>query len=146
MKKAVGLLAIVALASLWGCGGDTTQTPTPVTSFEDVGTDTTSFVAAVFCGKCGELKGSAVCCKEDVDVCEKCNLHKGSALCCKLPAELAGKDMCVKCGQVAGSELCCKEGAEICEKCSLQKGSPLCCKLTQAIPLDPQAPPLDPEG
>ncbi len=146
MNRAVVLLAIVALASVWGCSGDTTQMGTPVTSFEDVGTDATTLVSAVFCGKCGELKGTADCCLEGAELCASCNLHKGSALCCKLPAGVAGKDMCAKCGDVAGSELCCKEGAEICEKCTLHKGSALCCKLTQAPSFDPQLPSLDPEG
>jgi len=36
------------------------------------------------CGKCGEIKGSDKCCKQDVVKCEKCGLNKGSPGCCKI--------------------------------------------------------------
>ena len=38
------------------------------------------------CPKCGEIKGSAKCCKlEGRGTCPKCGLFKGSPGCCKLP-------------------------------------------------------------
>ncbi len=42
--------------------------------------------AKVFvCGKCGQIKGSDVCCKKDQQLCSKCGLVKGSPGCCKIP-------------------------------------------------------------
>lgn len=84
---------------------------------------------AIYCGKCGEVKGSDTCCK-DGEKCDKCAFHKGSALCCKhLPEDVAGKDICSGCGQTADAEHKCDPNAEKCEKCGLDKGSPACCKL-----------------
>lgn len=39
-----------------------------------------------FCGSCGQIAGSEVCCVETAEVCQLCKLHKGSPLCCKLVA------------------------------------------------------------
>lgn len=41
--------------------------------------------AADLCQKCGQIKGSEVCCKADAPKCEKCGLAAGSPGCCKLP-------------------------------------------------------------
>ncbi len=41
--------------------------------------------AVALCLKCGEIKGSDVCCKEGAAKCDKCQLAKGSPGCCKLP-------------------------------------------------------------
>ena len=93
----------------------------------DASTETKS--VAVYCGKCGEEKGSDKCCA-DGEKCDKCGLHKGTALCCKhLPEDVAGKDICSGCGQVADSAHKCDPSAEKCDKCGLDKGSPACCKL-----------------
>lgn len=85
----------------------------------------------VLCGKCGQIKGSAECCKADAAKCSKCGLIRGSPGCCKLSE--SGKDvtLCAKCGQVKGSDLCCKADAVKCGKCGLAKGSPGCCKLSK---------------
>ncbi len=37
------------------------------------------------CGKCGQVKGSDLCCKAGAEKCGKCGLDKGSPGCCKLP-------------------------------------------------------------
>jgi hypothetical protein len=37
------------------------------------------------CGKCGQVKGTAVCCAPGALKCGKCGLAKGSPGCCKLP-------------------------------------------------------------
>jgi hypothetical protein len=89
----------------------------------------TALVSTVYCGKCGELKGTDSCCAADAATCASCDLHKGSALCCKVDGELAGKDVCGKCGLEAGSADCCKTDAEQCPNCHLAASSPLCCKL-----------------
>ena len=38
----------------------------------------------VVCPLCGEIKGSAKCCKQGADKCYKCWLNKGSPGCCKI--------------------------------------------------------------
>lgn len=74
----------------------------------EAGTTTETKQVAIYCGKCGEVKGSEKCCKEG-EKCDKCGLHKGSALCCKeLPEGAAGKDICSGCGQVAEANHQCK--------------------------------------
>ena len=82
------------------------------------------------CGKCGQVKGSPLCCKPGQTMCKKCGLVAGSPGCCTIKK---GDDvtLCGKCGQVKGSELCCKPGQEKCPKCGLSKGSPGCCKLNK---------------
>jgi len=42
---------------------------------------------AALCGKCGQIKGSAVCCKADGVKCEKCGMAKGSPGCCAAKSE-----------------------------------------------------------
>jgi len=38
--------------------------------------------AAALCPKCGQIKGSDVCCKADARKCDKCGMAKGSPGCC----------------------------------------------------------------
>ncbi len=84
------------------------------------------------CAKCGQIKGSALCCKPGATICSKCGLAKGSPGCCKLPKDTKQDVLlCAKCGQIKGSDLCCKSGATICPKCGLAKGSPGCCKINK---------------
>ena len=66
------LLAVVALTAMFvaGCGKDE-----PAASADDV----------KLCAKCGQVKGSDVCCKADAVKCDKCDLAKGAPGCCKLP-------------------------------------------------------------
>ena len=101
---AVGMLVI-------GCNKPPNPTPT----------------AKALCGGCGQIKGSAVCCKADAAKCDKCELAKGSPGCCKITK---GKDapLCAKCGQIKGTDVCCKADADKCAKCGMAKGSPGCCK------------------
>lgn len=91
-------------------------------------TEATKDARVVLCGKCGELKGSELCCKADMKLCEQCGLHLDSPGCCKIKK---GDDvvLCSKCGEIKGSENCCKEGIELCPKCKLHKDSPGCCHL-----------------
>ena len=85
------------------------------------------------CGKCGQIKGTEVCCIADTPKCDKCGLAKGSPGCCKLPE--AGKDaaLCGHCGQIKGSDVCCKADAPKCDKCGMAKGSPGCCILPKKV-------------
>jgi peroxiredoxin/YHS domain-containing protein len=113
---------------------------------------------AVICTGCGQIKGSANCCKPGQALCQKCGLVKDSPGCCKVAkgsketVELctacgfikgspecaancaAAKATCAKCRLVAGSPGCCKSAAQIeqaglCPKCGLKKGSADCCNL-----------------
>ena len=43
------------------------------------------FEEAALCPKCGQIKGSAVCCKPDAVKCAKCGMAKGSSGCCAMP-------------------------------------------------------------
>jgi len=113
---------------------------------------------AAICTQCGQIKGSADCCKPGQAACPKCGLAKGSPGCCKVekgatePAELClacgnikgsqecgancakPKASCPGCHRVKGSPGCCKSDvqlaqADLCSKCGLEKGSADCCKL-----------------
>ena len=86
--------------------------------------------APKICADCGQIKGTALCCKPGAAKCEKCGLVKDSPGCCKLPkGTKVDVALCVKCGQIKGSDVCCKAGAATCPKCGLAKGSPGCCKI-----------------
>lgn len=41
--------------------------------------------SAALCPKCGQIKGSDVCCKANAAKCGKCGMHKGSLGCCAVP-------------------------------------------------------------
>ncbi len=113
------LLALVALTAMFvaGCGKDET---------------TASAADVKLCAKCGQIKGSDVCCKEGAEKCDKCGLAKGSPGCCKLPEGTTGDvTLCGKCGQIKGTDVCCKADAVKCDKCGLAKGSPGCCKINK---------------
>ncbi len=86
--------------------------------------------APKICAKCGQIKGTAMCCAPDAAICPKCGLVKGSPGCCKLPKGTTQDVLlCAMCGQIKGSVLCCKADAAICPKCGLAKGSPGCCRI-----------------
>jgi hypothetical protein len=78
------------------------------------------------CLKCGEIKGSAVCCvAEGRSKCTKCDLFKGSVGCCKIPTTI-----CTGCGEIKGTAKCCAaEGRTKCGGCGMFKGAPACCKI-----------------
>ena len=84
--------------------------------------------AVKLCGSCGEIKGTANCCKKDAEKCSKCELIKGSPGCCKMTKGETVK-LCSSCGEIKGTTKCCKKDAVKCTKCNLIKGSPACCKL-----------------
>ena len=86
------------------------------------------------CTKCGEIKGTAKCCKlEGRTKCAKCGLLAGSPGCCKIPKGTTEPVLlCTKCSEIKGSPACCK--AEVGAK-RAQSGLPKCssggCKLPQ---------------
>ena len=84
--------------------------------------------AVKLCGSCGEIKGTANCCKKDAEKCSKCELIKGSPGCCKMTKGETIK-LCSSCGEIKGTAKCSKKDAVKCTKCNLIKGSPACCKL-----------------
>ncbi len=81
------------------------------------------------CLKCGQIKGSDLCCKPGQTLCTDCGLVKGSPGCCSIPEGATSAAICTKCGQIAGTDLCCKPDQPLCPKCGLVAGSPGCCKL-----------------
>ena len=86
------------------------------------------------CAGCGEIKGSANCCKPDAKKCG-CGMNKGSIGCCKHLKPAKGEKtikICTACGEVKASDKCCKTDAVKCKSCGLNKKSPGCCKLTKA--------------
>ena len=83
----------------------------------------------LLCFKCGQIKGSALCCKADAEKCPMCGLHKGSPGCCRIKGATADVCLCTYCGQIKGSDKCCKPGTEKCTNCGLDKGSPGCCRI-----------------
>ena len=117
-RKCLKIVLALALVGLllysYGCGQSDAQ-----------GDDTE------LCVKCGQIKGSDLCCKADQAKCEKCGLVKGSPGCCNIPKDAKTASLCAKCGQIKGSELCCKPDQTKCEKCGLVKDSPGCCKIPQ---------------
>ena len=85
----------------------------------------------VVCSKCGEIMGTAKCCKPGARKCPGCGLNKGSIGCCKDLKPPAGKQeltLCPKCGEIKGTAKCCQPDAKKCPKCGLNKGAPGCCK------------------
>ena len=122
---AAGLLMLCAAA---GCkqAPKTGRSPEPPSARQP--TDKPS--KALICGKCGQIKGSELCCKKGQALCPKCNLVKGSPGCCQLPKGSADVELCTKCGFIKGSAVCCKTaGKAVCSKCGLVKGSPGCCRI-----------------
>ena len=83
----------------------------------------------MLCCKCGQIKGSDLCCKAGAEKCSKCGLHKGSPGCCRLNGAKADVCLCTYCGEIKGSDKCCKPNAMKCEKCGLNKMSPGCCRI-----------------
>ena len=83
----------------------------------------------VLCFKCGQIKGSALCCKPGAKKCTKCGLDKGSPGCCRLAGAKADVCLCTYCGEIKGSAKCCKPGAKKCTKCGLNMKSPGCCRI-----------------
>ena len=78
-KSLVLVLAIVMVGMIFlagGCKKDEPQSLTDIAKTE---------MNKALCAKCGQIKGSDVCCKEGAVKCDKCGLDKGSPGCCKLP-------------------------------------------------------------
>jgi len=120
-RDVLKLAAALPAALLVGCG-DKEPAPPPKPSGK-----------CLLCCKCGQVKGSDLCCKAEAEKCTKCGLHKGSPGCCRIKSivEKTGKDVCLctYCGEVKGSDKCCKPDAMKCDKCGLNKMSPGCCRI-----------------
>jgi YHS domain-containing protein len=56
------------------------------------------------CDKCGEVKGSASCCKAGAEVCTKCGKHKGSPGCCATACAKTCKPGCPMAKAAAGGD------------------------------------------
>lgn len=148
MKKIIVLSILATLVitagSAWACAtcGSSSSTPEgkkvgtgvnagPAGVKAEVKAAKTKPAAATVCLKCGQLKGTEVCCKEGQKKCAKCGLVKGSPGCCKIPKGAKEVKVCTSCGQFKGSSVCCRKGQEKCTACGLVKGSPGCCRLTK---------------
>ena len=125
----VQYMAGSALGLLAGCE-PATQPPAE----KAAGTDKPSYPDVTLCGKCGQVKGSDLCCcnKPDQPLCTKCGLFAGSPGCCRI-TKGEPVTLCGKCGQVKGSDLCCcnKPDQPRCAMCGLFKGSPGCCRISK---------------
>jgi len=75
MKKLVLLLSLAVCVISLGCA-------CPFSSKCPFAKNKASITEA--CAGCGEIKGSAKCCKPDAAKCGKCGLNKGSPGCCKI--------------------------------------------------------------
>lgn len=117
-KKCIGIVLAIALVGIvlvdYGCKKSGTAKAAD---------------AIDLCTKCGQIKGSDLCCKPGQTTCADCGLVKGSPGCCNIPKGAESAAICAKCGQIKGTELCCKPDQLKCEKCGLAKGSPGCCKI-----------------
>ena len=112
------LLFFGVITVLTGCTQDNTKTSKTNTAVEKVR----------LCKGCGQIKGSAKCCKPG-EKCPGCKLIKGSPGCCKIPKDVkVDPVLCAGCGHIKGSEKCCKPAPK-CGKCNLIKGSPGCCNI-----------------
>jgi len=130
------LAAGQALGVMLGCKEEKAAEPAkPGTAAAAAVKDKPPYPDTTLCGKCGQVKGSAMCCcnKPDQERCAKCGLFKGSPGCCRI-TKGAPVTLCGKCGQVKGSDMCCckKPDQERCAMCGLFKGSPGCCRINKA--------------
>ena len=74
MKKSIWLLAVIAAVAVGSISVYADGCPS-------CGKYKKTADQAATCAKCGELKGSAKCCKADAVKCDKCGLDKGSPGC-----------------------------------------------------------------
>ena len=114
--------AVAPAALLAGCNLFAKKDPDGTTPGKKPGT-------CVLCYKCGQIKGSALCCQPGAAKCTKCGLDKGSPGCCRLAGAKAAVCLCTYCGEIKGSDKCCKPGTKKCTSCGLNAGSPGCCRI-----------------
>ncbi len=115
------LMAAVSFLSMGSAGCQTAETSTEAV---------VSPGAISLCTGCGQIKGSASCCRPGAATCPACGLAKGSPGCCTIEkGSTVPVALCTSCGQIKGSAACCRPGAAKCASCGLVKGSPGCCKL-----------------
>jgi len=123
---AVFLLLLTPIM-LAGCNESTEPT---ATATADASSDDTQ---VALCTKCGQIKGTDVCCAQGQPTCAKCGLVKGSPGCCRLTkGSTEPAYLCAKCGHIKGTADCCQPGQPTCSKCGLVKGAPGCCKIKTA--------------
>ena len=82
------------------------------------------------CLKCGQVKGSEVCCKPGQKLCTDCGLVKGSPGCCKIPKDAKKAYYCPKTKKVVTSKADCpylkgKAAKKAKADCSPSGGCPL---------------------
>ena len=122
MKARTRSLVMVAMVALIGgllCANGCKKTVSQAEAADSV----------ALCTKCGQIKGTDVCCVADQVKCSSCGLVKGSPGCCNIPKDATTAALCTKCGQIKGSDVCCATGQTKCDSCGLVKGSPGCCKI-----------------
>jgi peroxiredoxin/YHS domain-containing protein len=87
---------------------------------------------AAICTQCGQIEGSADCCKPGQATCPRCGLAKGSPGCCNVKkGSEETVELCLACGNIKGSQECagsCAKPKASCPGCHRVKGSPGCCK------------------
>lgn len=120
-KKYIGIAVAIALIGLvlvgYGCRKAGSEA------------EKTAADSIQLCIQCGQIKGSALCCKPGQTMCSSCGLVKGSPGCCKIPKGAKTAVICADCGQIKGGVLCCQPNQTKCPKCGLVKGSPGCCLI-----------------
>ena len=63
--------------------------------------------AQKLCLKCGQIKGTEVCCKPGQKLCKSCGLAKGSPGCCKIPKGAKKAYYCPETKKVVTSKANC---------------------------------------
>lgn len=84
----------------------------------------------VLCGKCGEIKGTANCCKSGLPLNDETGFHQNS---------MRQQIIMTTQGSLTKQELDClysQKDVTLCEKCGHIKGTDKCCKKT--APIDPK--------
>ena len=75
------IVSLLAVGLVGGCGS-ASDSKAPSNAAE-VSKDSDANAAAI-CIKCGQIKGSDLCCKPGQELCSKCGLVKGAPGCCKI--------------------------------------------------------------
>ena len=76
-KSLVLVMVLALVGMIFLAGGCKKEEPTNLIDVVNAEMD------KALCAKCGQIKDSAVCCKEGAVKCDKCKKDKGSPGCCK---------------------------------------------------------------
>jgi len=76
-RKCIAIAAVMLLFGVMLAGYGCKKTESEVQAADSI----------ALCIKCGQIKGTDVCCKPGQTTCDKCGLVKGAPGCCKLPAK-----------------------------------------------------------